>query len=486
MLFNLYSKLSIECVGWLTPLPFDHTESYKHGKRGGSLSLNRVKPTMREKWLRIAERLIRMPLAVFAVVRAKLRARDLSAQMAEHAEPPKLRESMLRPLFAKWGALVEAASYEEADDVRMQVRSAVDRAETEHRKYSDWERRLIQRIAHETTQANRNNVTRTEAYRHLYLRRPELHWALLAHLVSRNGGYNMTDLQGELLPRLLSAQQREAIFAMLERANALIFGDAYPQLLLYDASCREGKDLSHLLKAFGVSRFMEPVWEQFWQRRESAILTVALIVNEQHFIEGRIVRHPFYRQHVLDTASFILQAPLQLNAVFMPYGALEDGEMQLAGIVLEDFRNLEERIEFGKRLYAMLYGVPEVGRGVHLYVKAVRHSGSRMDYAPHLFTSKRPDRILPRYKQKLDGCKLMRGRSPFYSPELSQAWPDQPIEPVEPGDWFTDTEQVKLYFSGLTIPKTFAVTQEHCLGLNKIEAAVQAAERLGVKLGAKP
>ncbi|MFD2381038.1 DUF2515 family protein [Paenibacillus xanthanilyticus] len=364
-----------------------------------------------------------------------------------------------------------------------------DKREQDYRQekqtFTDWERRLIQRIAHETAQANRNNVTRTEAYRLLYLRRPELHWALLAHLVSRNGGYNMTDLQGELLPRLLNAEQRNAIFAMLERANALIFGDAYPQLLLYDASCREGKNLTHLLSAFGVSRFMEPVWEQFWQRRESAILTVALIVNEQHFIEARIVQHSFYRQQVLDTASFLLQAPMQLNAVFMPYGTLDDGEMQLAGIVLEDFRNLEERIEFGKRLYAMLFGVREVGRGVHLYIKAVRHTGSRSDYAPHLFTSKRPDRLQRRYKQKLHGCRLIRGRTPFYSPELSEAWPDQPVEPVEPGDWFMDAEKVLPYFRELSIPATFAVTEEHCLGLNKIEAAVQAAERLDVKLGAK-
>ncbi|WP_187434348.1 DUF2515 family protein [Paenibacillus methanolicus] len=446
---------------------------------------------MREKWHQAAERLFRLPFAVFAVVRAKWRARDLSARMSEHARPPKLRETSVRPLYASWSVLADDVMPErltepmEAGETERGPIGKDHEQQRDNRKLSDWERRLVQRIVHETAQANRNNVTRTEAYRLLYLRRPELHWALLAHLVSRNGGYNMTDLQAELLPRLLNGEQRDAIFAMLERANSLIFGDAYPQLLLYDASCREGKSLMHLLSAFGVSRFMAPVWEQFWLRRESAILTVALIVNEQHFIERRIVQHPFYRQQVLDTASFLLQAPMQLNAVFMPYGALEDGEMQLAGIVLEDFRNLEERIEFGKRLYAMLFGVPEVGRGVHLYIKAVRHTGSRSDYAPHLFTSKRPERMQPRYKQKLDGCRLIRGRKPFYSPELSQVWPDHPVEPVEPGDWFADAEKVLPFFRGLSIPSTFAVTEEHCLGLNKIEAAVQAAERLGVKLGAK-
>ncbi|MFB9330547.1 DUF2515 family protein [Paenibacillus aurantiacus] len=454
------------------------------------MNSNWVKPTMREKWYRIAARFIRLLVTLFAVVRSKWRARDLSAQMTETARPPKLRDSLLRPLFARWSALADEGQLQGSIGTKEDGEAEGGRLNAGNvrwasRSWSDQDRRFIHRIEHETALANRNNVTRTEAYRLLYLRRPELHWALLAHLVSRNGGYNMTDLQGELLPRLLNAEQREAIFAMLERANALIFGDAFPQLLLYDLSCKEGKDLSYLLPAFGVSRFMEPVWEQFWQRRESAILTVALIVNEQHFIEGRIVQNPYYRQHVLDTVSFLLQAPLQLNAVFMPYGALTDGEMQLAGIVLEDFRNLEERIEFGKRLYAMLFGVPQVGRGVHLYMKAVRHTGSRMDYAPHLFTSKRPEHTQPRYKQKLDGCRLIRGRTPLYSPELTQVWPDQPIEPVEPGDWFTDAEEVKAYFGGLTIPGTFAITEEHCLGLNKIEAAVQAAERLSLKLGAK-
>ncbi|MFS0840108.1 DUF2515 family protein [Paenibacillus sp. 1P03SA] len=94
---------------------------------------------------------------------------------------------------------------------------------------SDRERRLVERIRLETQRRNRNNVTRTRAYWNLYEQHPELHWALLAHMVSRNGGWNMTDLEGEFLPSLLKRPAREALFAFLERANVLIFGDAYPQ-----------------------------------------------------------------------------------------------------------------------------------------------------------------------------------------------------------------------------------------------------------------
>ncbi len=48
----------------------------------------------------------------------------------------------------------------------------------------------------------------------------------------------MTDLKGELLPRLLNERQREAVFVFLETANSLIFGDAIL------SCCCTGKDRS--------------------------------------------------------------------------------------------------------------------------------------------------------------------------------------------------------------------------------------------------
>ncbi|BBH19661.1 hypothetical protein Back11_10060 [Paenibacillus baekrokdamisoli] len=344
----------------------------------------------------------------------------------------------------------------------------------------DLERSLIYRIELETEKGNRNNVTRTEAYRALYFRCPELHWSLLAHVVSRNGGWNMTDLKGELHPRLLPADQREAIFLLLERANALIFQDAYPQLLLYEAGKKARRDLSHLLPAFGVSRFMNPVWSQFVKRGDSALLTTALIVNEQHVIEGRIVQDPYYKEHVLEKFMFKLQAPLQTNAVVMPYGSQMAGDMKLAGLVLEDFTNLQERIEFGKRLYAILFGVREVRDGALSFVRAVHHTGSRADYAPHLFM-KQQARMSKQasYKQRLSGCRLMKGAMPLYSPELCGAWKDVPVKAVSGGDWFTDWEEVQPYFKALPLPSVFEITNEHCFILNKIELAVIAGQQLG-------
>ena len=52
-----------------------------------------------------------------------------------------------------------------------------------------------------------NNITRTKAYFDIYQKYPEIHWAFLGHMVSRNGGWNMTDLKGDFLTRLLTKKK---------------------------------------------------------------------------------------------------------------------------------------------------------------------------------------------------------------------------------------------------------------------------------------
>lgn len=127
------------------------------------------------------------------------------------------------------------------------------------------ERKIIEDIHHQTKAWNRNNVTRTKAYLSFYLQYPKVHWALLGHMVSRNGGWNMTDLKEDFLPRLLSKKQAKEIFAFLERGNWLIFQDVYPQFLLYDVSMKKGQSFFHLLPHFHVSTYMETVWNDFWK-----------------------------------------------------------------------------------------------------------------------------------------------------------------------------------------------------------------------------
>ncbi|MGF7033711.1 hypothetical protein J2T17_004659 [Paenibacillus mucilaginosus] len=339
------------------------------------------------------------------------------------------------------------------------------------------DRTLVERIRRETDRLNRNNVTRTEAYRRMYIRHPELHWALLAHMVSRNGGWCMTDLQGELLPYLLSEEQRRSVFAFLERANALIFGDAYPQLLLYEECLRLQRPLFHLLPHLGVSRFMRGVWEQFWQERSPIMLTIGLIVNEQHYIEDRVVRHPHFRRTVLDTLFFHTQSVLQLNQVVFPY---QEGRLiRLGGLILEDFSSRKERIEVGKKLYGILFGLPSVHQGILRFASGKPHTGSRADFWPHLFSARRLSPPVPRgeLKERLDGCRLRPGALPLYSPPLEAAWNDQPVAPPEPGDWFRSPEVLD-FFRTIEPPASFEMTQAYGAGLGRIELAVLAGDLL--------
>ncbi|WP_336786217.1 DUF2515 family protein [Paenibacillus sp. MMO-177] len=350
--------------------------------------------------LRRIKQFFSLPAAAWDYAVGKWQGLEASHEMLAEATPLQLAEDAVAELEEEWRKLEEQQAEPAA---------------------SAWsgDEKIMERIRAETSRLNRNNVTRTEAYRLMHQRHPELHWAMLAHLVSRNGGWNMTDLAGEWLPQLLPGDKRQSVFLLLEHANTFIFGDAYPQLLLYEESVRAQRPLFHLLPAFGVTRFMKPVWEQFWRRRDSVPLTVALIVNEQHFIEQRVVRDDYFRKNVIDTFFFGMQSLLQLNAVMFPYHT--EGELRLAGLILEDFDDMSERIEFGKSLYAVLFGVPRVREGALAFAAKGRHTGSRADYAPHLFARVRREPPTALYKERLLGGKLLPGAAPVYSPELRDA-----------------------------------------------------------------
>lgn len=483
---------------------------------------NGSKPSLTDR-LRHAYRLLKQ------YVLQRFRARRISRKLAQHAHPLSIRRELVRELFEELRGENDGGSISNAKAGGEGVFEAETAAEpgagaegeaspgvgpeagvsedagagvsanagagastsasagnsAGYAELTDQDRALVHRIRHETEIANRNNVTRTEAYRAVYHRSPELQWALLAHLVSRNGGWNMTDLQGDLLPVLLDEETRTHFFVLLERINALIFHDAYPQLLLYEASRREGRDLSYLLPSFGVSRFMLPAWTQFWQRRDSVMLTTALIVNEQHVIEQPLVQSDYFKLHVLRRATFLMQMPLQTNTVVFPYGSPldEGGEMLLAGLILENFSNLTERIEFGKQLYAILIGIPEVFDGVMAFVRGVHHSGSRADYAPHLFAMKRD--TVPstgeKYRERLEGCALLDRNKKLYSPTLADAWADVPLSIPERVDWLDHFTDAEAHFAELRLPRLFEITFEHCMAINKLELAVQQLQRFGLK-----
>jgi hypothetical protein len=294
------------------------------------------------------------------------------------------------------------------------------------------EENLLASIHGETSRCNRNNLTRTDAYLRYFQRNPEVHWALLAHLVSRNGGWNMTDLRGEWFSRIGSEKEAMAFFGFLERANWLIFGDAYPQLLLYEESKKRYQNLSHLLPHSHVSGFMTPIWNEFWETRDSHLLTRALIVNEQNYIESRVVQNPDYSQAVLDSLKYQVQSLLNLNQVVFPFG--KGSSVRLAGTVARRFMSLNDRIETGKRLYRILYQDKLQTQAMLRWATSVVHTGSRADYWPEWFSIGKPVTMSGAYKPRFLSQASSKRR--IYSPRLTDVWPDVSHAPPVVGEWF--------------------------------------------------
>ncbi|KKI88814.1 hypothetical protein WQ54_29605 [Bacillus sp. SA1-12] len=295
------------------------------------------------------------------------------------------------------------------------------------------ERRLIRTIQSETEKHNVNNLTRTKAYLHFFNNHNEIHWSLLAHMVSRNGGYNMTDLKSSLIGRFLSEKEKKKLFHFIERANALIFHDAYPQLLLYELSKRENTSFFHLLPALGITKFMIPVWEHFLLSANSQFLTLALITNEQHYIEKHLINLKTTNESIFKTFTFILQEKMGLTHVIFPFKRYPFlRTYSLAGIEVREFSSVQDRIKIGKQLYSILFSNLYFDSIMH-FANHIIHTASRSDYWPHNFS-----------KQVQNDQKIL-------SPSLSNAWDD--VSHLFPyrSDWFTEISMIKDFERGMIV-----------------------------------
>ncbi len=338
-------------------------------------------------------------------------------------------------------------------------------------------------IRNKTKESNGDNLDRTSAYLAFFRRHPEVHWALLAHLVSRNAGWSMTDLRGELLPRLLSKKVQHDYFSFLERGNWLIFQDAYPQLLLYEESVKRQTNLFHLLPQFGVSRFMQALWNHFWEKGDSKLLTIGLIVNEQNYLETQMMGDATYRHSVVKTLPFALQEVLRLNLILFPYEAegRSNAPLRLLGDQVSQFASLVERIELGKRLYSLLYRDTKTREGVEKWAEQKHHTGSRKDFWPHLFHDLRETVPGKPYQKTVRGCALLPGAKRLYSPALRQAWQRVQHEAPKDIDWYEGSKGVmrQLAFAAADTPPVLADAEGvYCQAIEKIELAVLAKGKI--------
>ncbi|NIK11032.1 DUF2515 family protein [Alkalibacillus almallahensis] len=209
---------------------------------------------------------------------------------------------------------------------------------------------VVYDLEEQTANFNIDNIARTHAYWQFYVNHPEIKWSFLASTVSRNAGWNMTDLTLPVYKTLLSEQDRKALFLTYESINWFIFRDAYPQLLVYEQSKLQGRPLFFLLKYFGVSSFMEQEWYHFYQTKDSERLLTAQIINEQQLIQQPIIKNNPYQRKVFKQLPYYIQSILHLNSILIP-----TMQGKVYGLNVPPFQNVTNRIRFGKQVANILF-----------------------------------------------------------------------------------------------------------------------------------
>jgi Protein of unknown function (DUF2515) len=221
---------------------------------------------------------------------------------------------------------------------------------------------------------NQDNITRTIAYQSYYLHHPEIKWSFLASMVSRNAGWNMTDLEGRTFRTLLTPKTREDLFMTYERANWAIFQDAFPQLLIYHYSTLSEEKMFHLLKDFHISAFIQGEWECFWEHRDGERLVQSQIINEQNLIQKPVIEHPVYKEKVFRSGLFFIEDHLHFCSVVFP---TRKGE--LFGASVHDFKDVNDRIKLGNILYQILFD-EKYHSAFFDFAFNISPTGSRRDY----------------------------------------------------------------------------------------------------------
>lgn len=226
----------------------------------------------------------------------------------------------------------------------------------------------------ELDERNRDNVSRTDSYLELYAflrgRGRDLPWILMAHLVSRNAGYLMSDLARQLDGKLgadpaIAAPMR-TLFVLLERANWLIFHDAWHHLLHHLLGRTDD------LTSPRTPRFMIDAWRRHERGASDAReLVLDLVHNEQHLIEHRAVHHPH------------LAAGARLLALIEQTGKEKPLHFPLPdapSIVVGGFAQVARRIDTGRRIFDEVLADPARRAALLDWALAHPHTGSRAVY----------------------------------------------------------------------------------------------------------
>ncbi|GAA0600066.1 DUF2515 domain-containing protein [Virgibacillus siamensis] len=229
-------------------------------------------------------------------------------------------------------------------------------------------------ITKKTKEHNSDNISRTKAYQNFYKLFPDIKWAFVASIVSRNAGWNMTDLFLSPFHEISGKKERNQLFMTYERANWLIFSDAYPQLLIYQLSLQINMPMFHMLPAFHVSQYMVDEWQRYWKYGDRERILLALIINEQNVIQQPVIKQSYFKYKIFFRLPYLLQDILLLNAIIIPAS-----NNKLYGVNVHDFTKLTNRISLGKKIASIIFK-PSVYSSIYHFAESNEHTGSRRDY----------------------------------------------------------------------------------------------------------
>lgn len=217
---------------------------------------------------------------------------------------------------------------------------------------------------------------------------------------------------------------------------------------------------------------METIWNHFWRIKEPNILTIAMIINEQSYLEKRVVQNPHYQKAVLTKIEFLLQDWLSFNHILFPFG-----KRNLSGQTLHQFESLNERILLGKRLNTILFKNKEILNQTVEWAKNHPHTGSRKDYWPHIFNNVNEGIPGFAYQLRLKSCQLKSKARKIYSPSLEHSWKNVNHPEAEKGDWFTDWRVVN-YLTEKDEMINGEIKDEYCKTLERLELAALAKKAI--------
>lgn len=224
---------------------------------------------------------------------------------------------------------------------------------------------MLERWLSELDERNQDNVSRTQSYLESYAytraHPPELPWLLMAHLVSRNAGYFMTDLRRVIDDRRTAEDAKPIfrnLFHLLERANFLIFWDAWHHVLTHML----GRPLTERTPAF-----MRAAWARYDRTGDERSLVLDLVHNEQHFIEHRAAHHPRFAAGLVAVVGFELTG--------------RDRALHFPGVDVDirvgRFRDLGARIQAGRRIFDEVVADRRQRDALFRWCEAHPHTGAR-------------------------------------------------------------------------------------------------------------